>query len=51
MPYEAWLEQRRIRPHELKPGELTRRIGELWGNYGAEMADGQAPGQSVGGRF
>lgn len=37
MPYAPWLRQRRIRPHELKPGEMVRsesraaradRIGE-----------------------
>lgn len=51
MSYALWLEQGRIRPHELKPADLEGRITELWSAFAVAYGDGQAPGQSVDGRF
>ena len=51
MPYSQLQEQRRIRAHELKPGELARRLRELWDGFEVALADGQLAGQSLDGRF
>ena len=51
MTYAPWLEQRKIRPHELRPGEVARRLGELWANHAVALEDARIVGPSFGGRF
>lgn len=51
MPYEQLREQRKIRPHGLRPGEVTRRVHELWTSFEVAYADAQSDAQSLDGRF